>query len=401
MKNCLTDGPLVSVVIPVYNREGTIERAVNSVLNQTYTNIELIVVDDGSTDNSLQVVKQLQTEQMKIWEQVHLGANAARNFGISVAKGEYIAFQDSDDEWLPEKLEKQITYMLENNFEACYCPFFLYGDHYDGLYFQDYRDRQKYENNLIDLLRIGNVLGPQTLVIHRNIISDVGNFDEEMPRLQDYEFAIRIAQKKKIGYVNEPLVKIYRSDNSISNDEEKLRKARHLLLKKHGDFCGVEKGIKNFLGAKLTDLNESDIKEELERIDRCLKENWRNGEIDIYKCAGEVLFHRYRLFNKSCFKEYELHINKLQSHEFAIYGAGNIGKQIYLELAEKNLIPQCFLVTEKWGDEMLFGIPIIEVDKWNQKNTVIIIGVSHELQFDLIQNLIRQGYTKYFRCPYW
>lgn len=401
MKNCFMEKPLVSVVIPVYNREETIERAVNSVLNQTYSNIELIVVDDGSTDNSLNVIKQLKTDKMKIFEQNHLGANAARNLGISVAKGEYIAFQDSDDEWLPEKLEKQITYMLENNFEACYCPFFLYGDHYDGLYFQDYRDKEKYENNLLDLLRIGNVLGPQTLVIHRNIISAIGNFDEEMPRLQDYEFAIRIAQKKKIGYVNEPLVKIYRSNNSISNDEEKLRKARHLMLKKHGDFCDVETGLKKFLGTKLTDLNESDIKEELERIDQCLKENWSRKKIDIYQCAGKILYHRYKLFNYSCSREYELHIKMLQSKEFAIYGAGNIGKRIYWELAEQNLIPQCFLVTEKREDEMLFGIPIIEVDKWDQKNTVIIIGVSQEIQFDLIQNLIRQGYTNYFRCPYW
>ena len=192
--------PLVSVVIPTYNRMDTIERSVKSVVDQTYKNIELIVVDDGSADNTLEIIKCMNIENIVILRQNHQGANAARNLGIKQAKGEFIAFQDSDDEWLPDKLERQIVYMLRNRLEVCYCPFYLYGEEYNGIPYSDYRDKEKYEQNLLEVLRIGNVVSTQTLVIHKNILSDVGVFDEEMPRFQDYEYVVRIIQKKKIGY---------------------------------------------------------------------------------------------------------------------------------------------------------------------------------------------------------
>ena len=116
---------LVSVVIPVYNREDTIQRAVDSVLNQTYSNIEVLVVDDGSKDNSLEMLKKYHNDnRVKIFcQEFNQGANAARNRGIREAKGEYIAFHDSDDEWLPDKLEKQIKRMEYGDFHVSFCAF--------------------------------------------------------------------------------------------------------------------------------------------------------------------------------------------------------------------------------------------------------------------------------------
>lgn len=401
MESCFADRPLVSVVIPVYNREATVERAIYSVLNQTYRNIELIIVDDGSADDSFKIMKRLETENIRVIKQNHLGANAARNFGITMAKGDFIAFQDSDDEWLPHKLEKQIMYMLEQSLDACYCPFYLYANNFDNPFFRDYWDKRKYENGLMDLLKTRNVVSTQTLVIRKHIIADVGMFDEEMPRLQDYEFALRIAQKRKIGYVAEPLVRVYRSDNSISNDDEKLRKARFLLLKKYEDFFDIETGLKDLLESKITHIRELDLNEELEKADKFLAENWKRKKIDVYKSAIDILSHRYKIADDSCFREYQSRLKCLQSNEFAIYGAGDIGTRIYLELKKQNMLPRCFLVTEQSGDEEVFGIPIIEVDQWDDKNIEIIIGVSYNIQIDLIEKLLQKGYTNYFRCPYW
>ena len=96
MKEYVAERPLVSVVIPVYNRMDTIERSINSVLNQTYKNIEIIVIDDGSIDDTLKIIEHLSISDIKVLKQNHRGANAARNLGISAAKGEFIAFQDSD-----------------------------------------------------------------------------------------------------------------------------------------------------------------------------------------------------------------------------------------------------------------------------------------------------------------
>lgn len=99
---------MVSVIIPSYNRENTIVRAVNSVLNQTYKDIEVIVVDDCSKDRTLELLSSIKDERLKFFKlEKNSGACVARNFGIEKANGEFIAFQDSDDEWLPEKLKSR------------------------------------------------------------------------------------------------------------------------------------------------------------------------------------------------------------------------------------------------------------------------------------------------------
>lgn len=400
MKEYIAELPLVSVIIPAYNRMETIERSVNSVLNQTYKNIEIIVVDDGSIDDTLKMVEHLNIGNMKILKQDHRGANVARNLGISVAKGEFIAFQDSDDEWISDKLEKQIIYMLECGYEACYCPFFLYEEDHNRVVFPSgYQDKQKYEKDLLEVLKVRNVISTQTLVIHRNIVSDVGIFDEKIPRCQDYEYVIRIIQKKKIGYINEPLVKVYRTDNSISNDDDKQKEANIILLRKHEDFFNIELCLENSFKYDINGLNEIELKKEIKRIDQYLKKTLNKRKVNIYKVVMEALLKKY-IFDGSCSREYELRVNRLKSHEFAIYGAGKIGKQVYLELSHKNLIPQCFLVTERQKDDELFGIPILELAQMKNKNLEIIIGVSQYLQFSLIENLIQEGYRNYFRYPY-
>lgn len=399
MKEYVTRIPLVSVVIPVYNRMETIGRSIYSVLNQTYRNIELIVVDDGSTDDTLKIIEHFNIGNMKIMKQNHRGANAARNLGISAAKGEFIAFQDSDDEWFPDKLEKQITYMLTGGYEACYCPFFLYEKNRNDVFFLDYQDKQKYEKDLLEVLRVRNVISTQTLVIHRNIVSDVGVFDEEMPRCQDYEFVIRIIQKKKIGYVNEPLVKVYRTENSISNDESRQKEADLILLRKHEDFFNFELCLENAFYYDMNGLNEAELKKEVERIDQYLKSTLNKRKVNVYKVAMETLVKKY-VFDGPYSREYELRVKRLKPYRFAIYGAGNIGKKIYLELLKKDLLPQCFLVTKKKEDDDLFGVPILELAQLKDKNLEIIIGVSHHLQSDLIENLIQKGHMNYFRYPY-
>ena len=112
---------LVSVIIPTYNRAHLIKRSAESVLNQTYTNLELIIVDDGSTDDTEEVVKTLNDNRVTYIKQPNQGACAARNNGIDHAKGEFIAFQDSDDVWHEDKLEKQIKCLKETGADFCFC----------------------------------------------------------------------------------------------------------------------------------------------------------------------------------------------------------------------------------------------------------------------------------------
>ena len=121
MKSSDLSAPLVSVVIPVYNRETTVGRAAASVLNQSYTNLELIIVDDCSNDNSLQVIHEFQDKRIiVITSEQNSGANAARNKGILAAKGQYVAFQDSDDEWVKDKLKIQMQDMINRDLSASF-----------------------------------------------------------------------------------------------------------------------------------------------------------------------------------------------------------------------------------------------------------------------------------------
>ena len=119
-----TENPLVSVIIPVYNREDMIDDAVKSVLASTYEDIEVIVVDDGSADGSVDVVRRINDERVLLLEYgENKGQSFAKNYGVSHSKGQYIAFCDSDDEWDPEKLSKQMERLISEGGRVVYCPF--------------------------------------------------------------------------------------------------------------------------------------------------------------------------------------------------------------------------------------------------------------------------------------
>ena len=113
------DDSLVSIILPTYNRAGLISAALDSLLRQTYQKWECIIIDDGSTDDTVDVLKTYDDPRIVYVYQENRGVSAARNTGISRCKGDMIALLDSDDEWLPKKLEKQLSYMIEKGFEVC------------------------------------------------------------------------------------------------------------------------------------------------------------------------------------------------------------------------------------------------------------------------------------------
>ncbi|BDZ77038.1 glycosyltransferase family 2 protein [Claveliimonas bilis] len=226
--------PLVTVIIPMYNRENTILAAVTSVLNQTYRNLELIVVDDCSTDNSVKVVKQLDDDRIRlILSKENKGACVARNIGIECAKGEYIAFHDSDDIWHKNKLEKSLYYIKKTKADMVFSSLYKQGE-------------KKYptgriipRTNLNDMEdKVGVLLGKncistQTIVLKKEIIEHI-RFDETLPRFQDWDFALQIALSGyKIYFIEEPLVDCYELEDSITKNGTKAVKAYEILEKKY------------------------------------------------------------------------------------------------------------------------------------------------------------------------
>ena len=237
------------------------------------------------------------------------------------------------------------------------------------------------------------------MVIHRNVIFDVGMFDEEMPRCQDYEYIIRIIQNIKVGYINKVLVLVYRTENSISNDRKKEAEAKIKLLNKHESFFRIEDVIKKKIKDYLNCNEDEKWMYKIESMNHYLTTHLKKSKINTYEVALAVLWDEYKLQNNSLKDEYRARIKRLRTKKFAIYGAGEIGKKIYNELYNKGLEAKCFLISNKVTQNENYGIPVIQLTDLKDKDMEIIVGVSFKLQMELINNLITNGYTNYIR--YW
>lgn len=234
--------PTVSIVLPAFNREGSIRMAIESVLRQSWTDFEMLVVDDGSTDATMARAAEVEDPRLRLIAHPHnVGASAARNTGIREARGEWIAFQDSDDEWLPLKLEKQMARIaaVGEGCVACYCGMAVVG----GLlrvagkrttlrYIPDPAIRTV-EGDILPALLRHSLASTQTLVARRAALERTGGFDESLPALQDWDCALQLARLGRFAFVDEPLVMQYFSENSITQFSERRHAARQRVIEKN------------------------------------------------------------------------------------------------------------------------------------------------------------------------
>jgi len=210
----------VSVIIPVYNRENMIGDTIDSVLSQSYSNLELIVIDDGSTDNTKDIVKSFNDDRILLMETSHKGAYVARNIGIQNSSGEYIAFLDSDDVWLPGKLEKQIIVAKKNHVDFVFTNGFVLRESENGYQIDLFHkaDSDSYRGKCyVELLR-NNFISTSSVLVNRNIIDDVGYFIAENRGSLDYEMWLRIAKRYEIDFIPQPLFLYKSHSNSLSGN---------------------------------------------------------------------------------------------------------------------------------------------------------------------------------------
>jgi glycosyltransferase involved in cell wall biosynthesis len=227
--------PQVSVIIPTYNGAHLLARAIQSVLGQTFRDFELIVVDDGSTDNTKELVSNIGDERVRyIRHEKNRGPSAARNTGIKAANGPYIAFQDSDDEWMPDKLEKQMRAFANAPSEVgvVYSGFWRIKDD-QKTYIPSSRIEPK-DGNVHSLLLKSNFIGTPVVLMKRECFEKAGMFDEELPMLEDWELWIRISKYYQFKYINEPLVTSYHISGGVNERRQRTQaRARKLILEKH------------------------------------------------------------------------------------------------------------------------------------------------------------------------
>jgi len=217
--------PLVSVVCPVYNSASYLRETLETVRSQTYRNWELIVADDGSTDETVEIVKSFRNEgqPVRIISLPHSGIPAVtRNAAAFTAQGEFLAFLDSDDGWRPTKLERQIQFFqASKEFEACHTGFILTGDPLDvaryGRYWQWYH---KPITTWEEIFYYG-VINTSTLMVRADIFRTLGGYDED-PRLrrgEDMLLAIRLALRHPIGFLDEVLGYLHLTPDSVTRSE--------------------------------------------------------------------------------------------------------------------------------------------------------------------------------------
>lgn len=221
----------ISVVIPAYNREKTIEKCLESVMNQTYSPYEIIVVDDGSTDNTIQKIEMQNCEIIKVLKQNHKGAQAARNYGIREAKGDYIAFLDSDDEWLPDKLEIQTQYLKNRKDVVVYCDCFEVNRRKGRV---KTRLTQGGSGNVYKEMLINPGPTFQGIICSKKALMDIGLLDENVPAHQEWETSIRLAKNNTFVHIPLPLFKWnWHDGETISKDNVRGVKGHEYIIEKH------------------------------------------------------------------------------------------------------------------------------------------------------------------------
>jgi len=227
--------PLVSVIIPTYNRAHLLSRAIGSVLKQSYQDFELILVDDGSTDDTEKVVKGFHDERVRyISYEENRGGAAARNVGIQVAEGEYLAFLDSDDEWYLDKLERQLKVFegLSSKFGVVYTGGYLIFPDDTKVYIPS-DDLKPTSGDIHKDILERSFVNTVSALVRRECFDGAGLFDERLPSVQDRELWMRVSKRYYFHYLKKPLYYAYAVPNRISSDDEALLAALRIILGKH------------------------------------------------------------------------------------------------------------------------------------------------------------------------
>jgi len=226
--------PQVSVVIPAYNCAGTIERTISSVLNQTFKDTEIIVVNDGSTDDIETPLKKYASDVILIHQQ-NGGPSKARNQGISLAKGRYVAFLDADDSWFPEKLERQVD-LLERHPEVGFCSTATRVISGDNDRPSPWSCPKEMAGSLLKLLFLNNgaIAGSTSgVLVRRELLEQCGGFDESLKGVEDTDLWMRLAAISGYRCIDTELVTVFKRHGSQSSDLALMLESALRVMKKN------------------------------------------------------------------------------------------------------------------------------------------------------------------------
>lgn len=223
--------PKISIIIPAYNAELTIKCTIKSVQNQTYRDYELIIIDDGSTDQTTKIVGEIADDRLKLFSYQNAGVSVARNRGIQQATGEYIAFLDADDLWTRDKLEKQVA-ILETNPEVgvVYSQTYCIDSQSNFLY---NCDPVSFTGNVLPELLLTNFLhNGSNPLIRQQAIATVGEFDSSINSSEDWDYYLRLAALYPFAVVPEYQIVYRQTGNNMSSNVARMQQASYAVLER-------------------------------------------------------------------------------------------------------------------------------------------------------------------------
>lgn len=243
----MNSSPLVSIVIPTYNHAPMLQRALATVIEQTYQNWNAIVVNNFSTDNTLEVVAKFNDPRIQCVNFRNNGViGASRNEGIKLATGEYVAFLDSDDTWFPTKVEKSVSSLENGSDLVCHAEYWIDESGKSRLVTYGPSEAATHHN----LIYKGNRISTSATMVRATLLKEVNGFDvsPELISTEDYDLWIRLAAKSnKFAFIDEPLGEYHRHDNNVSANIEKHLAAELALLTKH---FAVDSRLQNALARR-------------------------------------------------------------------------------------------------------------------------------------------------------
>jgi glycosyltransferase involved in cell wall biosynthesis len=207
----------VSVIIPTYNRRDLLPRAIDAVLAQTHPVDEIVVIDDGSTDGTGDMLQQRYGDRVRHVWQANAGVSAARNHGMRLARGRYLALLDSDDEWLPGKTALQLAFLEAHpDFGMVLCDVERIDGEYRHIDVFHRREVIREDGWALRWLIHNPALIPASVMLRRQVVEQLGGFDEALRTAEDLEFHLRVARHWKIGVIEQPLVRAMRGHDGLS-----------------------------------------------------------------------------------------------------------------------------------------------------------------------------------------
>lgn len=301
---------IFSVVIPSYNREDVVSRAIDSVLNQTLQDFEILVIDDGSKDNTKHIVEAIQDSRVRYVWQENQGATVARNTGIKNAQGLYVSFLDSDDTWEPTMLEEQFrAYTADGNVGCVYTNVCIITP--DGKKHPFSKPLGACDNSYKEILEQGYMAPTSVLSAKREVLVSVGMFDVELPASQDDDICFKLSKNCRVSFISKVLGNMYvGQQNRISVNSDKVAMGWWMLWQKY------EKDIVENCGSDIMKEKYFDV---VRRFAMAKNRYSSQQAIRKYEDLGGHFNCMDSLFLKLAFVEKSNRINRVFSKMMSVY----------------------------------------------------------------------------------